>query len=106
MSTNYVKPSVISQKGESQNGCIEKTNMSNFPKDEHFTYVCVSAGKKCSFFGKFDVLCFLETPVLRSAFLPYYRRNILMKVLVKNSQQLLAFNYFYKKTHQRSVKGS
>ena len=21
-------------------------------------YVCVSGGKKCSFFGKFDVLCF------------------------------------------------
>ena len=31
-------------------------------------------GKKCSFFGKFGVLCFLETPVLRFALLPYYRR--------------------------------
>ena len=30
--------------------------------------------KKCSFFGKCDVLCFLETPVLRFALLPYYRR--------------------------------
>ena len=36
--------------------------------------VCVSGGKKCSFFGKFGVLCFLETPVLRFALLPYYRR--------------------------------
>ena len=36
--------------------------------------VCVSRGKKCSFFGKFDVLYFLETPVLRFALLPYYRR--------------------------------
>ena len=27
------------------------------------------------FFRKFGVLCFLETPVLRFAFLPYYRRN-------------------------------
>ena len=26
------------------------------------------------FFEKFDVLCFLETPVLRFAFLSYYRR--------------------------------
>ena len=26
------------------------------------------------FFGKFDVLCFLETPGLRFALLPYYRR--------------------------------
>ena len=38
------------------------------------TYVCVSGGKECSFFGKFGMLCFLETPVLRFALLPYYRR--------------------------------
>ena len=36
-------------------------------------YVCVPGGKKRSFFGKFGVLCFLETPVLRFALLPYYR---------------------------------
>ena len=48
--------------------------MPNFPKNEYFlppdthTYVCVSGGKKYSFFGKFGVLCFLETPVLRFAF--------------------------------------
>ena len=35
---------------------------------------CVSGVKKCSFFGKFDMLCFLETTVLRFAVLPYYRR--------------------------------
>ena len=32
--------------------------------------------RKSSFFGKFGVLCFLETPVLRSALLAYYQRNI------------------------------
>ena len=37
--------------------------------------MCVSGGK-CLFFGKFAVLCFLETPVLRFAFLTYYRRYI------------------------------
>ena len=37
-------------------------------------YVYVSGGKKCSFFGKFRVLCFLETPVSRFAFLPYSQR--------------------------------
>ena len=37
-------------------------------------YVCVSGGKKCSFFGKFGVLCFLETAALRFALLPHYRR--------------------------------
>ena len=48
--------------------------MPNFPKNEYslppdtHTYVCVSGGKKYSFFGKFGVLCFLETPVLRFAF--------------------------------------
>ena len=30
--------------------------------------VCVLWGKKCLFFGKFDVLCFLETPVLDLSF--------------------------------------
>ena len=37
------------------------------------SHMCVSGGKKCLFFGKFGVLCFLETPVLRFALLPYYR---------------------------------
>ena len=49
-----------------------------FPENEHFlppeVYVCcVSGGKKCSFFGKVSVFCFLVTPVLRFALLPYYR---------------------------------
>ena len=65
-----------------KNGVSRKQSMSNFPKNEHFvpldthTYVCVSGGKKCSFFGKFVVFCFLETPVLRFAILPYYRRKM------------------------------
>ena len=40
------------------------------------TYVYVSGGKKCSLFGKFVVFCFLETPVLRFAILPYHQRTI------------------------------
>ena len=40
--------------------------------------VCVSGGKKCSFCGKFDVICFLETSVLRFALLPYYRWYLLL----------------------------
>ena len=55
--------SVIKQKDESQNEC--------------FKNVSVSGGKKYSFFGKFGVLCFLETPVLRFALLPYYKRILL-----------------------------
>ena len=51
---------------------FRKTNIS-YPRDTH-TYVCISGGKKCLFSGNFGVLCFLETPVLRFALLPYYRR--------------------------------
>ena len=52
----------------------------NFPKNKNFlrpdthTYVCVSGGKKFLSFGKFGVLCFLVTPALRFALLPYYQR--------------------------------
>ena len=46
------------------------------------TYVCVPGGKKCSFFGRFGVLSFLETLVLRFAVLHYYRRSILWNVWV------------------------
>ena len=53
--------------------------MPNFLKNEDFlppdTY-SVSGGKKCSFFGKFGMLCFLETPFLRFVLSPYYRRLI------------------------------
>ena len=72
--------SVIRQKSESQYGYFKKTKHARFSEkrtslapDTH-TYICVSGDKKCSFFGKFDVLCFLETPVLRFALLPYYRQ--------------------------------
>ena len=74
--------SLISQKGKSQNGCFKETKEAkpNFPKNEHFlppdtyTYMCVLWGKECLFFRKFEVLCFLETPVLKLALLAYYRR--------------------------------
>ena len=57
-------------------GASRKQSTPNFPKNEHlppdtYTYVCVPGGKKCLFYGKFGVLCFLETPVLRFALLPY-----------------------------------
>ena len=47
-------------------------------------YVCVSGGKKCSFSGKFGVLCFLEIPLLKFALLPYYRQ-------IKLTQRLRCF---------------
>ena len=62
--------SIIRQMGKSQNGLFKKTKQAKFsekrtflaPSPDTHTYVCVSGGKKCSFFGKFGLLCFLETP--------------------------------------------
>ena len=75
--TLFDKSPVIRQKGESQNGCFKKTKHAKFPDKRTFltcwyahTYVCVSGGKKYSFFGKFGVFCFLENLVLRFALLP------------------------------------
>ena len=53
-------------------GFSRKQSASNFPENEHLPpdshkYVCVSADKKCLFFGNFDMLCLLETAVLRFA---------------------------------------
>ena len=58
-----------------------KQSMPNFLKNKHFlppdmqTYMCISGGKKCLFFGKFCMLCFLVNSILRLAILPYYRQN-------------------------------
>ena len=46
------------------------------------TYLCESGCKNCSFFGKFGVFCFLETPVLRFVLLAYYRRNMLIHFFI------------------------
>ena len=80
-------------------GVPRKQSTPNFPKSEHFltpdthAYVCVSGVKKCSFFGKFGLLCFLETPVLRFALLPYYRRittaNILHGAKINSKLELV-----------------
>ena len=53
-----------------ENKAIQIFRKTNISYDLIRTRVC----KKCLFFGKFSVLCFLETPVLRFALLPYYRR--------------------------------
>ena len=45
--------SVIKPKGESQNGCFEKTKHVKFSEKRRFL-------KESSFFGKFEVLCFLS----------------------------------------------
>ena len=64
----FYKSSVIRQKGKSQNGGNKKT--------KQVTYVRGSVSKKCSFSGKFDVLCNLVTSGLKFALVPYYQRNV------------------------------
>ena len=56
---------------------FQKTNIS-------YPLIHTSGAKKCSFFGKFGVVCFLETPVLRFALLPYYRRIWIFIFFTKN----------------------
>ena len=54
--------------------------MPKFSKNKHF--LPPDRGKKCLSFRNFSVLCFLETPVLRFALLPYSRRNQVVRTLL------------------------
>ena len=69
--TNY--EFVDKQKSESQNGCLKKKARQIFRKT-NISYPLIRTCQKFSFFGKFDVLSFLGTLVLRFALLPYYLR--------------------------------
>ena len=51
-------------------------------------YVCMSGGKKCSSYGKFGVLCFLEIPVLKFTLLPYYPRINMLHDLKNNHKDV------------------
>ena len=74
----YIWPFRGRQKGESQNRGNErkkarKTNIS----DEQISISYPLIYTPSTFFGKFGVLCFLVTSVLKFAFLPYYRRIVI-----------------------------
>ena len=71
----FLTSSVIRQKGESQNGYFKKTKVPQIFRKTNLLFF-ISRGKKCLFFRKFGVPCFLETPVLRFALLPHYRRLV------------------------------
>ena len=82
-------------------GVSRKQSTPNFSKNEHFLAPDKSGDKKCLFFRKFGVLCFLETPVLRLALLPYYRRFVSPKLCqnsfyrkLKTSQSVDAKHFF------------
>ena len=83
----------------------------NFSKIEHFlppdthTCACASEGQKCPFFGKFGVLCFLVSSVLRFALFSYYRRNNFFEIfwgykmgtLGRNKLNILPILIFFSK---------
>ena len=89
------------QKGESQNGCFKSTEHAKSSEKRTFLHPWYAhvreliRGKKCSFFEKFGVLCFLETPVLRFALLPYYWRTscYFQKLLYTESTSTLFLGY-------------
>ena len=68
-----VKSSVIRQKANLKIEVTRKQRTPNFPKKA-----------KYSFFGKFGVLCFLVTSVLRFALLHYYWRNMPKSIYAQN----------------------
>ena len=73
--------SVIMQRANLKTEVTRKQSTPNSPKNGHFlppnTQTYISGGEKSSLFGKFSVLSFVETPVLRFALLTYDRRTYL-----------------------------
>ena len=76
----FYNNSTVRQIDEFQNGCYKKRKRAKFYEKQTFlmpwsAHVRVRIrGKKCLFFWKFGVLCFLVTPLLRFALWPYCRR--------------------------------
>ena len=70
--------SVIGQKDKSQKGGFKRAKHAKYSKKRTFItpgHAHVS-GKKYSIFGKFGVLCFLETSVLRFALFASLRKTL------------------------------
>ena len=85
--------SVIRQKGKSQKRVFQENKARQIFRKHFLPPVSVSVrsrGLEMFVFRKIGVLCFLETPVLRSPFLPYYRRFV-------NFQNTLNFHYHHHK---------
>ena len=59
------------QKGRISKQVFQENKVSQIFWNRNISYLVISGGNKCSFFGKFDMLCFLETLVSRFALLPY-----------------------------------
>ena len=70
-------------------GRISKRKFQENKARQICTRKCAYQGvKNVCFCGKFGVLCFLETPVLRFALLPYYRRIVVLRGALANSKNV------------------
>ena len=95
--------------GESQNGCFKKSKHSKFcdlPPDAQRT--CAYQGLRNFRFLENLACCFLETPVLRFALLPYYRRYQRPLKIVNSLFELLSlyglrgfFFFFFTQLYRR-----
>ena len=85
----------------------KKTKRAKFHEKQTFltpdthTHVCVSGSKKCSFFEKFGMLCFLVTSVLRFALLPYHRLINISVITV--FYELYFVKMFFKSIDQEQI---
>ena len=70
---------------------FRKANIS-YPLIRARAYVFVSESKKCSFFGKPGVLCFLETPVLRFALCLITNNFLINKSMAFVTEMVLIVN--------------
>ena len=61
-----------------------KRNTKHLLQNKHFlspdtrTYVCISRGKTYSFYGKYGVICFFASTILRKTLLLSYRRTVIL----------------------------
>ena len=73
-----INSAVIKAKGRILKRVFQENKARQIFRKTNISYPLIrtrTGGEKCLFFGKFHELCFLETPVLRFALSPYYRRT-------------------------------
>ena len=81
-------------KAQTQKEGSKKKKQTEF-SEKRKTYVCVSGGKKCSFFGKLLVF----PPFLRFALSPYHTRNVPFQGVWKWKVDVRWVNSFMTKIH-------
>ena len=88
----HANSSVIRQKGESQNGCFQKTKARQIFRKTNISYPLIRTRasayqgvRNIRFSENLACFCFFETPVLRFTLLPYYRQTTKLRAEVTNN---------------------